>query len=100
MPYPPHYSLWTESSLLRILLNMSCRAVVFSLGYAYPRGHILGGYANKTNSVALSPQATATCRRILVPTFADRGVSRCQRGGSHTVVNRSFLDRSRYFSFK
>jgi hypothetical protein len=28
-----------------------------------------------------------------VPTFADRGVSRGQRGGSPTVVNLSFLDR-------
>jgi hypothetical protein len=54
-------------------------------------------------SVALSPQAnytdwsTATCRRILVPTFADRGVSPGKRGGSPTVVNLNFLDRSRYF---
>jgi hypothetical protein len=60
----------------------------------------------QTNSLALSPQAnytdwsTATCRRNLVPTFEDRGVSRGQRGGSPTVVNLSFLDRSRYFSFK
>jgi hypothetical protein len=60
----------------------------------------------KTNSVALSPQAnytdwaTATCRRNLVPTFVDMGVSRGQRGGSPTVVNLSFLDVSRYFSFK
>jgi hypothetical protein len=60
---------------------------------------------NHTNSVALSSQANytdwaiATCRRNLVPTFVDRGVSRCQRGGSPTVVNLSFLDRSRYFSF-
>jgi hypothetical protein len=56
--------------------------------------------------VALSPQtnytdwATATCRRNLVPTFVDGGVSRGQRGESPTVVNLSFLDRSRYFSFK
>jgi hypothetical protein len=35
-----------------------------------------------------------------MPTFADIGVSRGQRGGSPTVVNLSFLDRSRYFSFK
>jgi hypothetical protein len=55
----------------------------------------------QTNSVALSPRAnytdwsTATCRRNLVPTFVDRGVSRGQRGGSPTVVNLSFLDRSR-----
>jgi hypothetical protein len=55
----------------------------------------------KTNSVVLSPRANytdlapATCRRNLVPTFVDRGVSRGQRGGSPTVVNLSFLDRSR-----
>jgi hypothetical protein len=47
--------------------------------------------------VALSPRAsytdwaTATCRRNLVPTFADRGVSRGQQGRSPTVVNLSFL---------
>jgi hypothetical protein len=58
------------------------------------------------NSVAFSPQAnytdwsTATCRRNLVQTFVDRGVSRGQRGGYRRVVNLSFLDRSRYFSFK
>jgi hypothetical protein len=60
----------------------------------------------KKNSVAFSPQGNhtdcvaATCRRILVPTFADRRVSRGQRGRSPTAVNLSFLDRSRYFSFK
>jgi hypothetical protein len=60
----------------------------------------------QTNSVVLSPRAnytdwaTATCWRNLVPTFADRGVSRRQRGGSPTVVNLSFLDQSHYFSFK
>jgi hypothetical protein len=61
---------------------------------------------NKTNSMGLSPRtnftgwATVTCRRNLVSTLVDRGVSRGQRGGSHTAVNLSFLDRSRYFSFK
>jgi hypothetical protein len=56
--------------------------------------------------VALSPQAnytdwaTDTCRRNLVSTFVDRGVSRGQRGRSLTAVNLSFLDRRRYFSFK
>jgi hypothetical protein len=60
----------------------------------------------QTNSVALSLQAnytkwaTATCRWNLVPTFVDRGVSRGQRGRSPMVVSLSFLDRSRYFSFK
>jgi hypothetical protein len=56
--------------------------------------------------VAFSPQvkytdcATATGRRILVPTFVDRGVSRGQRDGTPKAVNLTFLDRSRYFSFK
>jgi hypothetical protein len=63
-------------------------------------------YQKQTNSVFLSPRAnytdwsTATCRRNFVSTFVDRGVSGGQRGGSPTVVNLSFLDRSRYFSFK
>jgi hypothetical protein len=58
----------------------------------------------RTNSMTLSPQvnytdwATATCLRNLVPTFVDRGMSRGQRGGSLTVVNLSFLDRSRFLS--
>jgi hypothetical protein len=60
----------------------------------------------KSNSAALSPQAnyadwaTVICRRNLVPTFLDKGVSRGERGGSPAVVNLSFLDRIRYFSFK
>jgi hypothetical protein len=60
----------------------------------------------KKNSMALSPQAnytdssTATCQRNLVPTFADRGVSRGQLSVSPTVVNVSSLDWSHYFSFK
>jgi hypothetical protein len=70
------------------------------------RSPISRGNVYKTNSLAFSPQAnytdwaTATCSRNLVPTFADRGVSRGRRGGSTTVVNLSFLNRSRYFSFK
>jgi hypothetical protein len=53
-------------------------------------------YFKKLNSVAFSPQAnytdcaTATCRRNLVPSFADRGVS---RGPARR-------NRSRYSSFK
>jgi hypothetical protein len=59
---------------------------------------------NKTNSVALSPQAnyidwaTAAGQRTLLPTFADRGVWRGQCGGT-TAVNLGFLDLSRYFFF-
>jgi hypothetical protein len=56
--------------------------------------------------VAFSPQAncsgraTATGRRILVPIYADTEVSGGQCGGSPTVVNLSFLDRSLYFFFQ
>jgi hypothetical protein len=56
--------------------------------------------------VAFGPQAnytdwaTASCPWNLVPTFVDREVSRGQRGVSPTIVNLSFLNRSRYFSFK
>jgi hypothetical protein len=51
----------------------------------------------KTNSVVFSARAnyidwaTATCRRNLVPTFVDRGLSRGQRSGSPTIVNLSFI---------
>jgi hypothetical protein len=75
-------------------------------GYYHKIHHIDHTFAFMENSVAFSPQAnyidwaTATCLRNLVPNFADRGVSRGQCGGSPTVVNLSFLDRSRYFSFK
>jgi hypothetical protein len=64
------------------------------------------GNKQKTNSVAFSLQAnytdwaTAIGRRILVPTFVDRGISLGQRGGSPTAVNLSLLDRSRYFFFQ
>jgi hypothetical protein len=57
----------------------------------------------KLNSVAFSPQvnctywATATGQQILVPTFADRGVSCGHHGGSRTAVNLCFIDRNRYF---
>jgi hypothetical protein len=58
------------------------------------------------NSVAFSPQTnyndctTANGKRNLVTTFVHRGVSRDQRGRTPKAVNFSFLDRSRYFSFK
>jgi hypothetical protein len=69
-----------------------------------PRPHYVG--QTTTNSVAFCPQskytdsAAATCRRNLVPTFVDRGMSLGQRSRSPTVVNLSFLDRSRYFFFQ
>jgi hypothetical protein len=60
----------------------------------------------KIDSVAFSPQAnytdwaTAICRQILMPTFVDRRVLCGQCGRTPTAVNLSFLDWSRYFSFK
>jgi hypothetical protein len=69
----------------------------------------LSGTASKTNKQTPWPlvrERTILTERpplvdeILVSTFVDRGVSRGQRGGSPTVVNLSFLVRSRYFSFK
>jgi hypothetical protein len=56
--------------------------------------------------MALSPQAnytdsvTATCQRNLVPTFVDRGVLRSQSSRSPTLINLSFVDRSRPFTFQ
>jgi hypothetical protein len=65
--------------------------------------HAVAGVCHRiikqTNSMAFD-WATVTCWRNLVPTFVDRGVSRGQHGGYPSVVNLSFLDRSRYFSFK
>jgi hypothetical protein len=58
------------------------------------------------NSAAFSPQAnytdwaTVTGRRILVPIFVERGVSRGQRGGNPMADNLSSLDRSPYFLFQ
>jgi hypothetical protein len=43
---------------------------------------------------------TASGQRIIVPTFADRGVTRGQRGGAHRAVNLCFPDRNCYFPFK
>jgi hypothetical protein len=82
--------------------------VTYTLLYLEPRNFVgmhhcgCGG----GNSVAFSSQrnyidwATATSKRILVPTFVDRGVSRGQRSRTPMVVNLSFLDKSRYFFFK
>jgi hypothetical protein len=56
-------------------------------------------HKNKQNSMSFNLQGnytdwpTATCRRNLVPTFADRGISRGQRSGTPTAVNLSFLYR-------
>jgi hypothetical protein len=39
-------------------------------------------------------------RKRIVQNFVDRGLSRGQRGGHHTAVNLSFLDRSHYFFYQ
>jgi hypothetical protein len=72
-----------------------------------PMSHTLGLYFHpNSNSEAFSQQRNILTERpppvgeFLVPTFVDRGVWRGQRGGSPTVVNLSFIDRSRYFFFQ
>jgi hypothetical protein len=87
----------TPASLSKIRLNnirqptfCSCSSSIsYWLSYQKPT-HILLLSLPSSQFVL---QATATCRRNLVATFVDRGVSRGQRGGSLTVVNLSFLDR-------
>jgi hypothetical protein len=72
----------------------------------YPGYNLQLVQKQKTISVARSLRenytdwTTTTFWRNLVPTFVDRGVWRGQHGGSLTVVNLSFLDRSHYFSIK
>jgi hypothetical protein len=86
--------------------SQTCNLLAYSIIPQPLHYHMPQSRPSKKNSVALSPQAnytdwaTATCRRNLVPTFADSGVLHGQRGGSPTVFNLSFLDRRRYFSFK
>jgi hypothetical protein len=61
--------------------------------------HLINLSKEQTNSVSFNPQAnytdkaTASCRRILLPTLADRGASHGQSSGSPTDLNLSFLDR-------
>jgi hypothetical protein len=92
-------------SVSRIQTAPRLPASALLVSFVNGRGHDFQ-LQNQTNTVAFSPQAnytdwsTATGRRVLVPTFADRGVSYDQRGGSPTAVKLGFLDRSRYFSFK
>jgi hypothetical protein len=79
----------------RIHLPKSSVTVVYKQ-YNISHGIFYINATLKTISVSFSPQAnytdcaTATYWRNLVPTFADRGVFRGQRGVSPTVVNLSF----------
>jgi hypothetical protein len=81
----------------------ACDWCVRNIGVPYTLWLYMATNKKQTNSVALSPRAnytdwaTATFRRILVPTFADRGVCRGQCGGSPTAVNLSFLPSSLSF---
>jgi hypothetical protein len=78
----------------RLLFCLTCALKLLSCG------------VQAKNSVDFSPQTnytdwvTATGRAILMRTSADRGVLRGQSGGSPTIVNFSFLYRSRYFLFQ
>jgi hypothetical protein len=120
-----HHKAYKGVSFCILILDRNCVSMITWTGYSYtednsntilqiPNRHCYytfnvlccGSHIGAFKSVAFSPQAnytdwaTATCRRNLVPIFVDRWFSHCQCGGSPTVVNISFLDRSRYFSFK
>jgi hypothetical protein len=102
-PYQHHHGPSTP----RIRRPVSC--IVIPPGDVCPpvTGRLEGNSRTPlTNSLAFSQQAdyidwaTATGLNILNLTFADRGVSCGRCGRTPTPVNLSFLDRSRYFSFK
>jgi hypothetical protein len=76
------------------LLNQTTIIYTFKISYDIKNSVAFSPQANYTNS------ATTTCWWPVVQTFADRGVLCGQRRGSPMVVNLSFLDRRRYFSFK
>jgi hypothetical protein len=89
---PPHFTVRQGNKSVALKVASCFSPTRLKIPYIYTQ-------TTKTNSVALSPRAnytdwsTATCRRNLVSTFMNRGVSCGQRGGSSTVVNLSFLDR-------
>jgi hypothetical protein len=76
--------------------------------YSWPTIHTHNQPTVHLFALIQSPQSASelyrlrdpTCRRILMPAFVDSGVSRGQRGGSLTVANLGFLDRSCYFLFQ
>jgi hypothetical protein len=82
----------------KCFIPVLCLHASVCMALAMDRQTRIGRLKEHTHSVALSPQAkytdwaTATFRRNLVSTSADRGVSRGQRGGFPTVVNLSVLD--------
>jgi hypothetical protein len=99
---------WTVAECWLCRNAMTCCDILRWVACRHDRELILPSYnrKNKTSSMAFRMQANytdwviAAVRRILVPTFADRGVSHGQRSGTPTAVNLSFLDRSRYFLFQ
>jgi hypothetical protein len=108
--YPPQLHYWSLQEELHCKrFRWCCKSTqnYWNIGLFPSSGILISRkHTKKAHSVALSSPANytdwanATCRRNLMPTYVDSGVSRGQRGGSLTVVNLSFLHRSRYFSFK
>jgi hypothetical protein len=92
--------------MFRTIIEPPFAGTVLQKSVPYMNLHRTGYFTNKQTPWPLVRERTIPTERpplvdeILVPTFVDRGVSCGQRGGSPTVVNLSFLDRSRYFSFK
>jgi hypothetical protein len=93
-PYPSFYfrtSDENDESRFRCIVASCCTSLL-----------TVTDTPSDTNSVSFSLQAnytdlaTVADRRILVPTFADRGVSRGRLDGSPKPLISVLLDRSRY----
>jgi hypothetical protein len=100
--------MWDLLYLWSVTRPVKFRVSAFWFSYiraAFPGNFWITNQQNKkqTNSLALSPQvnytdwATAACRRYLMSTFADRWVSRGQRGGSPAVRWINLLSNLRPF---
>jgi hypothetical protein len=79
------------SEMLHFLVIKNCGRWIFLL-FA---GNVIGKHENKlcdflSTQTNYADWATATFRRILVATFADRGVSRDQNGGLLRLLNTIF----------
>jgi hypothetical protein len=102
----PAWSWTVKRSLERFGIYGTHSGICYCVVTLYFHWWILWAESCIKNSVAHRPRANytdwanTTRQRNLVRTLVDREMSRNQRGGSPTIVNLSFLDRSRYFCFE
>jgi hypothetical protein len=79
-----------------ILLDLFCRYSVINVTNKTNKQNKLRGFSSQAN---YTYRATAACRRISVPTLADKGCRVVSATKLHGV-NFGFLYRSCYFPFK